>query len=115
MKVKSLSHVQLFATPWTAASQTLLSMGFSRQENWSGLPLPSPRDLPNSGIEPGSHTLQADALLSKPPVKPIIKSNFNFSFIFRMFFPLQQLRCIFPFLQVLFPWYDISNFKNVTC
>ena len=58
------------ATPWTAASQTPLSMGFSRQEYWSGLPLPSPGDLPNSGIEPGSHTLQADSLLSKPPGSP---------------------------------------------
>ena len=42
VKVKSLSHVRLFATPWTTAHQTLLSMGFSRQEYWSGLPLPSP-------------------------------------------------------------------------
>ena len=42
MKVRSLSHVQLFATPWTAAYQAPLSMGFSRQEYWSGLPLPSP-------------------------------------------------------------------------
>ena len=46
------------------------SMGFSRQECWSGLPLPSPGDLPNPGIEPGSPTLQADALLSEPPGKP---------------------------------------------
>ena len=43
MKVKSLSCVQLFATPWTAAYQAPPSMGFSRQEYWSGLPLPSPR------------------------------------------------------------------------
>ena len=72
-KVKSLSHVRLFATLWTAASQAPLSLGFSRQEYWSGLPLPSPGDLHNSGIEPGSPTLQADdALLSKPPGKPMI-------------------------------------------
>ena len=44
MKVKSLSGVRLLATPWTAAYQALLSMGFSRQEYWSGLPLPSPED-----------------------------------------------------------------------
>ena len=45
-------------------------MGFSRQECWSGLPFPSPEDLPNPGIEPGSPTLQADALSSEPPAKP---------------------------------------------
>ena len=48
------SHVQLCATPWTAAFQVSLSMGFSRQEYWSGLPCPPPRDLPDPGIEPGS-------------------------------------------------------------
>ena len=68
--VKSLSCVQLFATPWTVAYQTPLSMEFSRQEYWSGLPFPSPRDLPNPGIEPGSPALQADALTSEPPGKP---------------------------------------------
>ena len=47
------------------------SMGFSRQEYWSGLPFPSPGDLPNPGIEPGSPTLEADALTSEPPGKPI--------------------------------------------
>ena len=52
--MKSLSRVRLFATPWTVARQAPLSMGFSRQEHWSGLPFPSPGDLPNSGIEPGS-------------------------------------------------------------
>ena len=66
-EVKSLSRVQLFATSWTAASQAPLSMGFSRQEYWSGLRFPSPGDLPDSGIEPRSPTLQADALPSKPP------------------------------------------------
>ena len=70
-KVKSLSHVQLFGTPWTVARQAPLSMGFSRQEYWSGLPFPFPGDLPNPGIEPGSPTLQADALSSEPPGKPI--------------------------------------------
>ena len=54
--MKSLSHVRLFATPWTVAYQAPPSMGFSRQEYWSGLPFPSPRDLPNPGIEPGSPT-----------------------------------------------------------
>ena len=49
-----LSHVRLFVTPWTVAHQAPLSMGFSRQEYWSGLPLPSPGDLPKPGIKPGS-------------------------------------------------------------
>ena len=56
-KVTSLSHVQLFTAPWTVAYQVPLSMGFSRQEYWSGLPFPSPGDLPNRGIEPGSPAL----------------------------------------------------------
>ena len=69
VKVKSLSHVRLFVTPWTVAHQAPLSMGFSRQEYWSGLPFPSPGDLPNPGIERGSPALQADALTSEPPGK----------------------------------------------
>ena len=48
----TLRHVRLFVTPWTVACQAPLSMEFSRQEHWSGLPFPSPRDLPNSGMEP---------------------------------------------------------------
>ena len=70
MKVKSLSPVRLFVTPWTVAYQPPLSMGFSRQECWSVFPYPSPGDLPDPGIEPGSPALQADALLSEPPGKP---------------------------------------------
>jgi len=61
VKVKSLSRVQLFETPWTVAYQAPPSMGFSRQECWSGLPFPSPRDLPGPGIEPRTPALQADA------------------------------------------------------
>ena len=53
MKVKSLSRVQLFATPWTVAYQAPPTMGFPRQEYWSRLPFPSPGDLPDPGIEPG--------------------------------------------------------------
>ena len=58
-------------TPWTGAYKAPLSMEFSRQEYWSGLPFPSPEDLPKPEIEPGSPALQADALLSKPPGKPL--------------------------------------------
>ena len=57
-------------TPWAVAYQAPLFMEFSRQEYWSGLPFPSPGDLPDPGIEPGSPTLQADALPSEPPGKP---------------------------------------------
>ena len=69
MKVKPLSHVRLFGTPWTVAYQAPWSMGFSRQEYCSGLPFPYVRDLPDPGIEPTSPALQADALLSEPPGK----------------------------------------------
>ena len=60
--VKSLSCIRLFETPWTVAYETPLSIGFSRQEYWSGLPFLSPGDLPDPGIEPGSPVLQADSL-----------------------------------------------------
>ena len=59
--MKLLSHIRLFATPWTVARQAPLSMGFSRQEYWSGLPFPPPGDLPNLGMESRSPALQADA------------------------------------------------------
>ena len=66
-EVQSLSRVQLFVTLWTVAHQALPSVGFSRQEYWSGLPFPSPGDLPNPGIEPWSPALQADALTAELP------------------------------------------------
>ena len=65
--VQLLSCVQLFATPWTLVPQAPLSTGLSRQEYWSGLPFPSPEDLPNPGTEPRSPALQTDSLLSEPP------------------------------------------------
>ena len=74
VKVRSLSRVRLFETPWTVAHQVPPSMGFSRQQYWSGLPLPSPGiSSPNPGIKPRSPALQADALTSEPPRKPILK------------------------------------------
>ena len=74
MCFQSLSHVQLFATPWTVASQVLLSREFSRQEHWSGLPFPTPGDLTDRGIKPES--LSSPALAGRffatvPPGKPI--------------------------------------------
>ena len=73
VKVKSLSHVQLFATQWTVAHQAPLSMEFSRQEYWSGLPFPTPGDLPEPGIKTAS--LASPALTGRffttmPPGKP---------------------------------------------
>ena len=70
MKVKLLSRVPLFATPWTIAYQAPLSMEFSREEYWSGLPFPSQGELPDPGIECRSPALQAEALPSEPPGKP---------------------------------------------
>ena len=60
--------------PWTVAYQAPLFMGFSRQEYWSGLPFPSPGDLPNPGTEPGSPALQADSLLTELQGKPLVHS-----------------------------------------
>ena len=66
-----LSHVPLFATPWTVAFQTL-SMGFPRQEHKSGLPFPTPGDLPDPGIEPMSPALAGRFFTTEPPGKPIL-------------------------------------------
>ena len=82
VKVKSLSRVQLFATPWTVAYHSPPSMGFSRQEYWSGLPFPSPEDLPNPGIKSGSShivgrrfTIWATREIIKEIDPPVIKKN----------------------------------------
>ena len=80
MKVKSLCGVRLFTTPWTVAYQAPPSMGFSRQECWSGLPFPSPGDLPDPGIEPRSPALRVDALPSEPPGRSTQLSDFHFTF-----------------------------------
>ena len=79
VKVKSPSRVLLFATPWTVAHQAPPSMGFSRQEYWSGLPFLSPGDLPDPGIKPRSPAFQADALTSEPPGKPQSLKRLPFS------------------------------------
>ena len=64
------SHVRLFATPWTAVCQAPLSMEFSRQEYWSGLPFPTPGDLPDPGIEPASPALAGGFFTAEPLWKP---------------------------------------------
>ena len=69
-----LSRVWLFVTPWMVAHQYPLSLGFSRQEYWSGLPFSSPGALPDPGLKPGSYALQAISLLPDP-LGPLIDSN----------------------------------------
>ena len=71
--VESLSRVRLFVTPWTVAHQSPLSMGFPRQEYWSGLPFPSPGDLPDSGIDPGLPALVSGFFTTEPPEKPHLR------------------------------------------
>ena len=80
-------------TPWAVARQAPLSMGFSRQEYWSGLPCPPPGDLPNTGIEPRSSMLQEDSLPSEPLGKPI------FLYIYVM---------VFKFFSII-DYYNILN------
>ena len=78
MRVQLLSCVQLFATPWTLACQAPLSMGFPRQEYWSGLSFPSLGDLTNSGIEPASPAaseLVGRFFTTEPPEKPNFFKN----------------------------------------
>ena len=85
--------------PWTVAHQTPLSMEFSRQEYWSGLPFPSPVDLPDPGIEPGSPTLQADSLLTKPLGKSLGCTVINYDTMWQYWHlgreMIYNLGCIF--------------------
>ena len=93
MKVKSLSRVQLFATPWTVACQASLSMAFSRQEYWSGLPFPIPGDLQNPGIKPTSpaltgrsfHCTTSYPLKSSTPITNSLLSPCIYRLIFKLF------------------------------
>ena len=102
-KVKSLSYVWLFATLWAVAHQAPLPMGFSRREYWSGLPFPSPGDLPDPGIEPRSPALQADTLTSEPPGR-----FFLLLFYFVMFPKLYYDN----FFTNVYPW--IFPLKNIS-
>ena len=70
------------ATPWPVARQAPLSMGFPRQEYWSGLPFPSPGDLPDPGMELRSPALEADSLLTEAPGKPLFIDFFFFLMCF---------------------------------
>ena len=91
-------------TPWTVAYQAPPSMGFSRQEYWSGLPFPSPGDLPDPGIEPRSSALQADALTSEPPGSGVgIINLVMLVFIFIYLFKLIGFTLIYRLLKIDHP------------
>ena len=114
-EVKSLSRVQLFATLWTIAHQAPPSIKFSRQEYWSGLPFPSPGDLPDPGAEPGSPTLQADALLSEPLGKPHSGGlhNYKSPFMFKekkhkTYLSMQECQTCYNMTQVDM-WYGVDT------
>ena len=100
VEVKLLSRVRLFATPWTVVYQAPQSMGFSRQEYWSGVSFPSPGDLPDPGIKPRSPALQADALPSEPPGKPlcVLKVVFTFLVILSHLFIFSESEATFALL-----------------
>ena len=123
--VKLLSRVRLFATPWTVAYQAPPSMEFSRQEQWNGLPFPSPVGLPDPGIEPRSPALQADALPSELPQviirqwvqfpvlhsKSLLLTSFMYSSFYMLIlypqfvpapYPLWQPQVCFPMTLFLF-------------
>ena len=91
-KCLSLSRVWLFVTPRTVAHQAPLSMEFSREEYWSGLPCPSPGDLPKPGVKPGFPALKADSLLSEPP-----QGLCTFCWLSLEAPPLTLLLIVFPF------------------
>ena len=102
LPAQSLSRVQLFATPWTVTLQVPLSMGFSRQEYWSGLPFPSPGDFPSPEIKPRYSTLQADPLRSEPPGKPKNTEVGSLSLL-QGNFPTQELNTsLLPYRQILY-------------
>ena len=90
-----LCHVRLLETPWTVARQAPLSMGFSRQEHWSGGAMSFSRDLANPGIKPGSPALQADSLPSEPPGKP--------HFICIIYYTIYDTPVIH--IQTIYVWY----------
>ena len=104
---------EFFATLWTVARLAPLSMEFSRQEYWSGLPFPSPGNLPKPGIEPGLPALQADSLPAEPPGKPF--NQFTFKVIIYMYDPiiiflivLGLFSLVMAFLFLMLPAYRSS-------
>ena len=102
------SHVWFFATLWTVAHQAPLSMGFSRQEYWTGLPFPSPGDLPDPGIEPRSPALQADSLPTELQGKPL--SLFYFIFWNLYLSHIYELLCSFSLKKQNYMHFNASSF-----
>ena len=103
-------------SPWAVAYQAPPSMGFFRQEYWNGLPFPSPGDLPDLGIEPGSPTLQADALPAKPPGKP---SHSRHSIEVSSLVPSSYFISIFPVAELsselsLLVWLRFPGRRSMT-
>ena len=86
------------ATPGTVARQVPLSLGFSRQDYWSGLPFPLPGDLPNPGIEPASYALSGGFFITEPPGKPSLQCDFM---------QIIKILCVFS------SFYDPSYFKGI--
>ena len=109
VKVKLLSRVQLFVTPWAAAYQAPLSMEFSRQEFWSGLPVPSSGDLPHPGINPGSPTLQAEVFtnwaIRDASHRHYVYLTYSFTWHFIYFLIFNILFFFWP----ISVWYGILN------
>ena len=115
MSEKSLSCVQLLATPWTTQS-----MEFSRPEYWSGQLFPFPGDLPNSGIEPRSPTLQVDFLPDEPPGKPRNAGVGSLSLLQRIFLTQESNQGLLHCRRILYqlsyqgsPWYTKEGFNRV--
>ena len=105
---ESVSCVWLFATPWTVACQTPLSMKFSKQEYWSGLPCPSPGDLPDPGIKPRSPVLQADSLLPESPGKTKWMSKGKHK-------KRKQISIILSWFSLLKIWWTNSEESKLFC
>ena len=97
------------ATPWTAARQASLSMEFSRKEYCSGLPFPSPGNLPHPGIEPGSPALQADSLPPEPPGKLVEKHNHTG----KILFPLRSSNAKEKPTDIVYIQYGCISMKKV--
>ena len=119
VKKWSCSVVSDFATPWTVPYQAPPSLGFSRQKYWSGLPFPSPGDLPNPGIESGSPVLQADALPSEPfdLIHPNVRTTFFIRYVYiigqkaNLNLLLESLARLWAWIVPL--WLRGGNWKNV--
>ena len=113
-----VSHVQLLATPWTVACKVPLSMEFPRQEYWSGLSSPSPGDLPDPGIEPGSPALEADSLLSEIPGKPSLCSYSSlvtfFAFRFTLYDEFKKVVIFVGYIWLIIDilWVEVIHFSG---